>query len=196
MKNKKWAVESINNNDTYVVLFISRTKDNKHVENFTERRRSFITKHTVNDESLIRKFNDFVNAGVSGEVCRMYYSVNARNDDAVYKDLLHFLFDNPDFNLCSLNSKLAGIAAVNKNAKTKRWMFDFDIDDENKLHEFVNDILSIEPNIEVIDYKTPNGYAVVTSRGFDTRELFKKWSDTDICLKRDDLLCVRWTTKE
>lgn len=196
MKNNKWNTKSVDDRDMYVVLFVARNKDNKHIEDFKERRRSFITKETLDSDRLINDFNDFVNAGVSGEVCRMYYSINARNEDKVYKDLIHFLIDTPDFNLCSINSKLAGIAAINSNAKTKHWMFDFDIDDETKVSEFVADIKTIDADVDVIVHKTPHGYAVITQHGFDTRELYKKWDPNEVSLKRDDLLCARWKTKE
>ena len=69
---------------------------------------------------------------------------------------------------------------------------------EHKLDEFINDIkdcdkASVPLEIEV--HKTPNGHAVIVSRGFDTRELMKKWSST-VELKKDEMLCVDWTGKE
>ena len=42
-------------------------------------------------------------------------------------------------------------------------------------------------------YKTPNGYAVVVERGFDSRDLLSKYPFVE--LKRDDMLCVKWTEK-
>ena len=42
------------------------------------------------------------------------------------------------------------------------------------------------PNLHL----TKNGYAVLVDRGFDTRELLKKWPD--VGLKKDDLLLVHW----
>lgn len=195
MKNSKWSVRSQDDRDMNVVLFISRNKDNKHIENFKERRKSFVTKEEMDSDKLEMKFKNFVNDGVSGEVCRMYFSVNSRDEDKVYKDLLHFLIDTPDFNLCSIDSKLAGIAAINSNAKSKRWMFDFDIDDEAEVDKFINDIHNCDPEVDIEARKTPHGYAVITSRGFDTRELMKIWNEKDVTLKRDDLLCVYWTSK-
>lgn len=196
MKNNKWNTKSTDDRDMHVVLFVSRNKDNKDLPDFTERRMSFVTKDALNSDKLAIKFKHFVDEGQKGEVCRLYYSVNSRDEDKVYKDLLHFLIDTPDFNLCSINSKLAGIAAVNSNAKTKRWMFDFDIDDDTKAEEFITDIKTIDAEIEVIKHKTPHGYAIITSRGFDTRTLYTKWNPEDVTLKRDDLLCAKWVTKE
>ena len=40
---EKWGFKVEESKDLYVVLFISRNKDNKDVENFKERRKSFIT---------------------------------------------------------------------------------------------------------------------------------------------------------
>lgn len=195
MKNFKWGTASFNESPVYVVLFVSRKKDNTCFENFVERRMSFITHDTLDSETLKRKFSDFVNAGQPGETSRLYYSVNERDGEKIYKTLLHFLIDNPEFNLCSIESKLAGIAASKECAKTKRWMFDFDINDIDAVAEFCEDVGNYIDSDLIHVHKTPHGYAVITDRGFDTRELFKKWNQ-DVGLKRDDLLCAYWKTKE
>lgn len=190
-KNFKWDIESFNEKPIYVVLFVARNKDNNHIENFKERRKSFITHEPFNSEILNEKFKDFANKGVCGEISRMYYSVNERDGEKIYRTLLHFLINNPYFNLCSIQSKLAGIAADKANAKSKHWMFDFDIDDVNKVSDFVNDIKKIDDTLNPKIYKTPHGYAIVTEHGFDIRTLFEKWNK-DVTLKRDDLLCIKW----
>jgi hypothetical protein len=195
MKNYKWGTQSFNDGPINVVLFVSRNKDNKNVVGFKERHESFITHCPVDSEILINKFNAFVQTGLVGESCRMYYSVNDRNGDAIYKNLVHFLIDNSEFNLCDLAPKLAGIAATKECAKTKRWMFDFDINDINKANEFKNDILAIDPTVEVTIRKTPHGYAIITSHGFDTRTLYAKWDEKETNLMRDTLYCARWATK-
>lgn len=81
-------------------------------------------------------------------------------------------------------------------------MFDYD-DDLDKVDEFVEDVKKYSTvthpkqkesvPIEVVKHKTPNGYAVIVSHGFDTRELLAKWKD--VGLKRDDLLCIEWSKK-
>ena len=192
MKNFKWGTESFNDKPIYVVLFVSRNKDNAEIEGFVERRISFIT-HKAPHE-LETEFTNFVNNGLIGEFSRMYYSVNPRDPEKIYKQLLHFLIDEPDFNLCCINSKLAGIAATKECNAGKRWMFDFDICDNDKVWEFAADIKAIDPEVEVDIHPTPHGYAVITNRGFDTRKLFEKWTK-DVTLKRDDLLCIDWRTK-
>ena len=197
MKNSKWNTKSIDERPLHVVLFVSRNKDNHDIKDYKERRQSFITKEPINSQKLIHQFLDFANEGLEGETSRMYYSVNERNEEKIHKDLLHFLIDEPDFNLCSIQSKLAGIAAMNTNAKTKHWMFDFDIDDSQKVFDFCTDIKRIDPTCIVNHSKTPHGYAVVVNHGFDTRTLFEKWDEDkdNITLKRDDLLCYHWITK-
>ena len=192
MQNFKWSVESFNDSPIYVVLFVSRKKDNQNIEGFIERRESFIT-HDIGSPT-IGKFKEFVDRGLKGETSRMYVSVNERDGEKIHKALIHFLFDNPDFNLCSILPKLAGLAAQKECAKTKRWMFDFDINDINKVTEFLNDISTIDNTIITKVYKTPNGYAIVADRGFDCRTLMEKWGK-DVTLKRDDLLCIMWKTK-
>lgn len=189
--SKSWGFDPTDDEDIYVCLFISRNKDNKDVPNFVERRKSFITTKHYTNLKLISEFNHFVNDGVPNEMCRMYYSLNSRKKEVVHKQLLHFLIDEPNFNLCALQSKIASIAAKKECAKTKYWFFDFDIQDIEKVKEFMNDIHNIDNNIIVFSRATPNGYAIITNRGFDTRELFKKWTE-NVTLKKDDLICIRW----
>ena len=74
----KWDKHGITdeNADIFVVLFVSRNKDNKHITDFVERRKAFVTSRTANE--LWSSFNAFVKEGKPGEFSRMYYSVNAR----------------------------------------------------------------------------------------------------------------------
>lgn len=196
MKNHKWGAESFNSSPINIVLFVSRNKDNKEVEGFKERRYSFITHDAIGSEKLKQKFAEFVFSGVKGEFCRCYYSANERDPEKIHKQLLHFLIDNPDFNICDIQPKLAGIANTKECAKTKRWMFDFDIDDEAKVNEFMADIAAIDPEVEITHYKTPHGYGVVVSHGFDTRKLYEKWDRSLTECKKDDLMCIDWMVKE
>ena len=191
---KNFSVESHNDRPINIVLFVSRNKDNKEVADFKERRVTFITHEDMNSEKLMTKFNDFVNAGKVGELSRCYYSVNTRDPQKIHKQLLHFLIDNPDFNLCDMDSKIASIAAHVECAATKKWMFDFDIDDAGYIEEFCTDISNIDPEVEIDTYKTPHGYAIITNHGFDTRKLMEKWGNK-VTLKRDDLICCYWETK-
>lgn len=186
-----WGFIPDDDRDIHVCLFVSRNKDNKDVPNFVERRKSFITTRDYNDEKLLSEFYHFVNDGKPNEMCRMYYSLNARNKETVRKKLIHFLIDEPNFNLCALPSKLASIAANKECAKAKHWFFDFDINDNGKVNEFIKDIQNIDDNIIMIKQRTPNGYAVITNRGFDTKELLNKWNE-NVTLKKDDLICVCW----
>ena len=200
MKNFLWGTESFNDKPIRVVLFVSRNKDNKDIGNFKERRKSFIAHVDETDffgmdmEKILKDFYAFAMNGVEGEISRCYISVNTRDANKIYKDLLHFLIDTPDFNLCSISSKLAGIAAKKENALTKKWMFDFDSTDESLLTEFCDDIIKADKDVLFDVEKTPHGFAIVTNRGFDTRDFIDKWKDI-ATLKRDDLLCIEWSTK-
>jgi hypothetical protein len=199
-KNFKWGAESSNDAPIHVVLFVSRNKDNKDVKDFTERRYSFVTHQAADSEVLVNQFRAFADSGVTGEMSRMYYSVNARDASKVYKEFVKFLVDNPDFNLCSVQPKIAGIAAKKECAAEKKWFFDFDIDSEDEVGRFRDDILAIEQDskkpIEVTVHRTPHGYAVETSRGFDVRPLYEKWDRGVANLKRDDLICYHWLRKQ
>lgn len=192
MSNKGWGITTEKTvHPLNVVLFVSRKKDNKKLEHFQERRMAFLTHEPIFSTKLSVQFDDFVSKGLQGETSRMYYSVNSRNEQKVHKELLHFLIDNPTFNLCALSAKTAGIAMHHSNAETKRWLFDFDIGEPEQLKEFVEDVHNCDCSCVTTTYVTPHGFAVVVDHGFDTRILLKKWSGY-VTLKRDDLLCYKW----
>ena len=206
----KWNRGEVDNNiDTpiNVVLFVSRNKDNKDIQDFKERRNAFVTTRSSNDFRLIEDFNAFVRKGQPNEMCRMYFSVNPRSNKKTQKALMHQLIEE-QYNMATMPQRIAAIAAKKENAedsKHLKWMFDFDpVDGENiddLVNAFVNDINHYHnntrtknnekrPPINIDGYKTPNGYAIIVDQRFDTRELLQKW--TNVELKRDDLLCAKW----
>lgn len=136
-------------------------------------------------------------------------SVNPRSNAKTFKALQHKLLDH-EFNLSSLPQRVAALAALKENAydsKHIKWLFDFDPvegkDTEELLQEFLADVQNCHettqtkkgatrPTLTVETHKTPNGYGVVVDQRFDTRELLDKW--TNVELKRDDLVCVEWSS--
>lgn len=175
-----------------VVLFISRNKDNKQLPNFKERRVSFLSDKS--DDELQQAFDEFVQRGIPGEKSRLYRSVNNRDNEKIRKALIHYLVDHEEINMSKLDRRIASIASLKENAAEKKWLFDFD-EDPKKIGVFVEDVKSNLDGMTLTTiHKTPNGYAVVVNRGFDTRELLAKWKNVE--LKRDDLLCIDWKTRE
>jgi len=203
MGNYKWG--EMNEDRTKplkVCLFISRNKDNdliaKTNPDYKERRKSFLTRSTP--EELHDTFNDFVNKGCDGEWSRMYLSVNARDEAKIKKQLIHYLVDDENIKLVTLEAKVAGIAATKECALEKKWMFDFDSEDTDLLCRFISQINELDKDVKVGIHRTPHGYAVITSRGFDARLkdgslLLDNWKDI-VTLKRDDMLCVDWAVKK
>ena len=205
----KWNRDEVDNNietPINVVLFVSRNKDNKDIEDFKERRNAFVTTRNHNDFRLIEDFYAFVRKGKPNEMCRMYFSVNPRSNNKTQKALMHQLIEE-QYNMATMPQRIAAIAAKKENAedsKHLKWMFDFDpVDGENLddlVNSFVDDINHYHnntrtknnekrPPINIDGYKTPNGYAIIVDQRFDTRELLQKW--TNVELKRDDLLCAK-----
>lgn len=175
-----------------VVLFTSRNKDNKDLSSFEKRSMVFLTSKDAYD--LQGLFRNFVEEGVVGELSRFYQSVNTRDNNKVRKALMHYLLDHEDFDMSKLDSKVASLAARSENRKQSKWLFDFD-EELHLLNDFVKEVRGNLPSsVHVVPHQTPNGYAVVVDRGFDTRELLEKWPNVE--LKRDDMLCVNWLKKE
>lgn len=171
-----------------VVLFTSRNKDNKGLEGFKKRTKSFLS--TKTEDELAPEFKAFRGEGVEGEFSRFYLSVNGRDNDKIRKGLLHYLIDHEEQSMAGIPQRVASIAAKAENRKESNWLFDFDGDPE-RIQEFIHDVRdSTENNLIIQTFITPNGFAVVVNQGFDTRELLDKWED--VTLMRDDMLCVDW----
>lgn len=201
-KEKETMSEKIKENDPgttgeqralRVALFISRNKDNSDVPGFEQRSRKFLTDKT--DDELRERFEEFVYAGVPGEFCRLYVSVNARDNEKVQRGLMHWLVDHPDQDMAHIESRTVAIAAKSECAAERKWMFDFDTD-VSLLPEFEADVAACDPNVELEAFATPNGLCVITSRGFDVRklDLGGKWRDVE--LKKDDQRCLYWKRRE
>ena len=193
MDNKKWGVVNSDSDLCYVVLYVSRSKDNKQVPDFTERRKSFICTEEKLD-FYKEEFIQFVDEGVDNEFCRMYVSVNRRHMPTVRKQLLHFLIDNDDFNLCAIQSKIAGIAATKECAAEKNWMIDFDDSDTELLQDCLRNLNAIDKTLAPETHRTPHGWAVVIKHGFDCRNFIEDWKHIAE-IKKDDMLCVAWKCK-
>lgn len=176
--------------DLYVYLICSRNKDNKDVPNFKGREKT-ILEYKENEDRVIKEFHRFAADGVPGEQTRLYRSVNSRNEEKIREELIiRSLRDKPS--MTKLNRTLASVAQQVENRDESKWLFDFDVDDEITVKDFVDDIYvqtDADYPIEKIErHKTPHGYAIVVPHGFDTRELIEKWKNYDVTLKRDGLV--------
>lgn len=154
-----------------VVFMVSRNKDNKHLLNFKQRTKTLLLEK-ADKQILDDLFNDFVRKGQDNEVSRMYISFNEINVKQLNKHLVTYLINNDfAYNPAKINSLLCSYAMQTDCLETKHWLFDYDSKDG--IEDFVNevsqytDVLYANP--------TPNGYAVVTEHGFDTRDLLKKF---------------------
>ena len=200
MKNmRKWyKTEDASHDAIDVILFVSRNKDNRNVEAFKERSEAFVT--TKSPEQLTHEFDGFVSRGMPGEFCRMYISINPRSNTKTFKAIQHKMLDEK-FNLAVLPAKVAAVAAKKENCydpSGKTWLFDFDPIEDMNTHDamlaFVDDLNQYISKDNIDIHETPNGYAVLVNKHFDSRDLLAKW--TNVSLKRDEMLCVKWKTKE
>lgn len=182
----------------YVYLIRSRNKDNKDIPNFKERAKT-ILEYKENEDKVIEAFKSFATKGVPGEQTRLYRSVNSRNEEKIREELIiRLIKDKPS--VTKLNRTLASVAQQVQNRDESKWLFDFDVNDKQKVDDFIDDIFvqtDVDYPIEKIKrYKTPHGYAIIVPHGFDTRELMKKWKDYDITLKKDELLFLDMITNK
>lgn len=186
---RKWnTIKESTENNLYVVLFVSRNKDNKDIKNFKERKKAFVSSKSI--EELKQEFLIFCNKGLDSEMCRFYISTNARDRIKINKALTHFLIDNPEIPSEDIPAMIVRIAAKKENALEKKWLFDFDNNNEDDCNIFCKMINDIDPNVSITKYKTPNGFHIISNRGFDTRKLFEKFPK--ITLKKDDLRLVQY----
>lgn len=179
----------------YVYLIRSRNKDNKDIVNFKERSRT-ILEYRKNEDRVIEEFKNFAASGVLGEKTRLYRSVNSRNETKIREEfIIRLLRDKPS--MTKLNNILSSVAQQVCNRDESKWLFDFDVDDEMLMNDFVREIVMYS-NIPLLDIrvnKTPHGYGIVVPHGFDTRQLMDDWKDYDITLKKDELLFLDMITK-
>lgn len=180
---------------SYVVTFVSRNKDNVGVKDFHPRVKNILV--DTQTDKVDNLFADFVNKGVKDEFCRSYLAINETDEEKVKVALAKFLIDEAvkpsDWSLTKIQSKVASLSALPQNKKTKYWLFDCDCDHATTV-AFIDDILKAEPEIEILQVSpTPHGYALIVSRGFDTREILKKYPNIE--LKKDSPVCTHWARK-
>lgn len=198
----KWYKTEKEQTDLRVISFVSRPKDNTEVEGFINRKTSFIS--TMTDEELTPIFEAWAKQGKKNEFSRMYVSLNKRNHKTVQLSLMHYLLDNQDLNLGSLDSRIAMIAAQPEHALENKYFYDFDADAE-QLKEFLSDLALAHEETKKVNKKlgefkvevrtTPNYYAVILEERFKTSEVEEKWKDL-VTLKKDALYCAAWYSND
>ena len=125
--------------DLYVYLIRSRNKDNKDVPDFKERAK-IILEYKENEDKVIKEFHKFAADGVTGEQTRLYRSVNSRNEEKIREEfIIRLLRDKPS--MTKLNRTLASVAQQVENRDESKWLFDFDVDDELLMYDFVRDVI-------------------------------------------------------
>lgn len=199
----KWYKTEKEQTDLRVISFVSRPKDNTEVEGFVNRKTSFVS--TITDEELTPIFEAWAKQGKKNEFSRMYVSLNKRNHKTVQLSLMHYLLDNQDLNLGSLDSRIAMIAAQPEHALESKYFYDFDSNAED-LEEFLSDLAKAYEETKQFNKKlpeefkfsvrtTPNYYAVILEQRFKTDWVDEKWKEL-ATLKKDALYCAAWHLNE
>lgn len=160
---------------------------------------------TITDEELTPIFEAWAKQGKKNEFSRMYVSLNKRNHKTVQLSLMHYLLDNQDLNLGSLDSRIAMIAAQSEHALESKYFYDFDSNAED-LEEFLSDLAKAYEETKQFNKKlpeefkfsvrtTPNYYAVILEQRFKTDWVDEKWKEL-ATLKKDALYCAAWHLNE
>ena len=174
-----------------IVLYLSRSKDNKEVIGHKPRKKAFVTNKDFT--KLDGDFQKFVNEGLPHETCRMYVSANSRDEEKVKKSLICSLLTK-DIDLTRIDSAVVREAAKVENSVEKHWIIVYrhredcsPIEKHTGLCAFRSDLIQMigyEPEM----YKVPEGAGFVLMHGFDARELMAAYPN--ITIHRDGLLCV------
>lgn len=199
----KWYKVEEEKTDLRVISFVSRPKDNIGVGGFVNRKTSFVS--TMTDEELVPIFEAWAKQGKKNELSRMYVSLNKRNHKTVQHSLMHYLLDNQDLNLGSLDSRIAMVAAQSEHALESKYFYDFDAGAE-QLKEFLSDLAKAYEETKQFNKKlpeefkfsvrtTPNYYAVILEQRFKMDWVDEKWKEL-ATLKKDALYCAAWYLNE
>lgn len=186
---------------THVVMLRSRNKDNKEVAGFKPRTQCFFIDVEKELDKAYNRFSQFVSREVPGETCRLYISINARNMERTRKKLIAALAMDDNLDLAKIEGITVGLAMESDCAAEKHWLFDIDTIDTEEVAQFTADVKRIFADMpedkrpEILSFEpTPNGYHMITSHGFDTRELMAHWGHV-VSLHRDDFTILKVLTK-
>lgn len=155
----------------------SRTKDNENVPNFKSRRKSFVYK---SETELEAQFDLFVSQGVPGETSRCYIGYNLVDNHKLTWSIINRLQDYAKQNQYPDPIKMTQMIVSESNKKenfgTKRYLIDIDTKEVPVLLQ-VREILKELSVLILTWYETPNGYHIVTERGFPTNRFTKTFED-------------------
>lgn len=173
----------------YVHQFAARKKDNPELDHD-------IRKNFVSDKLTLPKEFDKFCQEYKGLTCRHYRALNGRLESKIKRDLVAHLVLHPDFNLTQLNG-LARRFTANSGVDvvTRRWLFDFDSNDENYFQKFIKDLRENYYQGAYQSYATLNGFHLVTETGFqNVEQLVAKYQDVLEFKRTDAFVLVNFKT--
>lgn len=188
----------VTNNKLYSWFITSRNKDNKDIESFKQKRIAFLA-YEEEDSSVInsisvpnRVLSRLKKATMTepeGTVLRLYRSVNSLNSNEIKRQLIVTILTKEGKPITNIESIAVSVAMEPSNHcfNERRWLLDFDSENADILNTMISEISNVSGEIEI--YKTPNGYAVITEHGFDTREFAIKYGDV-ITVKKNAMLFI------
>lgn len=144
----------------------SRNKDNKHLPGFKSRRKSFVYK---SETELEAQFDLFVSQGLPGETSCCYVGYNLVDNRkltwSVIRRLQDYASQNQYVDPLKITQMIVSEANKKENFATKRYLIDIDTKEELVLLQ-VRELLHALSTTILDEYETPNGYHIITERGF------------------------------
>ena len=184
-----------------VVLFISRKKDNEHIEGFKKRKKEMLVDESMDECEVTKAFEKFVSEGLPEETSRFYMTVNNRDYDKVKKALIVKLLQDDNVKLTNMDSLVCSVAMKPENAAEKKWLLDYDSLDFAPNCEFRLDLLNAMKDEtgkctnHYEAYKTVNGWHIIVEHGFDCRYLLERYKGV-VELKKDGMRLIQVASKE
>lgn len=147
-------------------FFESRNKDNTNVPNFKGRRKSFVYK---SETELEAQFDLFVSQGVPGETSRCYIGYNLVDNHKLTWSIIYrlqeYVKQNQYPDPIKITQMIVSEANKKENFATKRYLIDIDTKVPIvRIH--IKEQLELNGVPVLHEYPTPNGFHIITGRGF------------------------------
>lgn len=155
----------------------SRTKDNENIPNFKTRSKSFVYR---SETELQAQFDLFVSQGLPGETSRCYVGYNLVDHRKLTWSIIYRLQEYAKQNQypdpIKITQMIVSEANKKENFATKRYLIDIDTK-VPIVHIHIKEQLELNGVPILHEYPTPNGFHIITERGFPDLKFHEIYPD-------------------